>query len=55
MQIFDRNAYINRILVTHIAENEIVRENSIICDKCHNTVLRDTTVTCIVCQKKVAK
>ena len=53
--LFDITAYGNNLLATQIHENSMLHHDSVICEKCHNTILQESLLTCIICEKTVAK
>ena len=53
--LFDITEYGNNILATQIHENSILHHDSVICDKCHNAILRKSLLTCIICENTFAK
>ena len=52
---FDITEYGNNLLATQIHENSMLHYDSVICEKCHNTILQESLLTCIICEKTVAK
>ena len=53
--LFDIAAYRNNLLATQIHENSMLHHDSVICKKCHNTILQESLLTCITCENTVAK
>ena len=53
--LFDITEYGNNLLATQIHENSMLHHDSVICEKCHNTVLQESLLTCIICENTVAK
>ena len=53
--LFDITAYGNNLLATQIHENSMLHHESVICEKRHNTILQESLLTCIICNKTVAK
>ena len=53
--LFDITEYGNNLLATQIHENRMLHHNSVICDKCHNAILKESLLTCIICENTVAK
>ena len=53
--LFDITAYGNNLLATQIHDNSMLHHDSVICEKCHNTILQESLLTCIICEKTVAK
>ena len=49
---FDKTKYGENTLVNQMTEND---EQNIICNKCHNTILRESLVTCLTCDKTMKK
>ena len=49
---FDKTKYGKNTLVNQMTEND---EQNIICNKCHNTTLRESLVTCLTCDKTMKK
>ena len=49
---FDKTKYGENSTVNQITEND---EEKIICNKCHNTMLRQSLVTCLTCGKTMKK
>ena len=49
---FNKTKYGENTLVNQMAEND---EQNIICNKCHNTILRESLVTCLTCDKTMKK
>ena len=49
---FDKTKYGESSIVNQMTENE---EQKIICNKCHNTVLIQSLVTCLTCDKTMKK
>ena len=45
---FDKAKYGENCIVSQMTEND---EQKIICNKCHNTMLRQSLVTCLTCDK----
>ena len=39
-------------IVSQLKEND---EQNIICNKCHNTIFRESLVTCLTCRKTMKK
>ena len=48
---FDKTKYGENTIVNQITENE----QNIICNKCHNMILRESLVTCLTCDKPMKK
>ena len=53
--LFDITKYGNNLLATQIHENSMLHHESVICDKCHNAILKESLLTCIICENTVAK
>ena len=53
--LFDITEYGNNLLATQILENSILNHDSVICEKCHITILQESLLTCIICENTVAK
>ena len=53
--LFDITAYGNNLLAIQIHENGMLHHNSVICEKCYNTNLQESLLTCIICEKTDAK
>ena len=53
--LFDITEYRNSLLVTQIHENSMLHNDSVICEKCHNAILQESLLTCIICENTVAK
>ena len=53
--LFDITEYGNNLLATQIHENSMLHHDSVICEKCHNTILQESLLTCIICENTVAK
>ena len=51
----DITAYGNNLLAPQIHENSMLHHDSVICEKCHNHILQESLLTCIICEKTVAK
>ena len=49
---FDKTKYGENSIVSQMTEND---EQKIICNKCHNTMLRQSLVTCLTCDKTMIK
>ena len=49
---FDKTKYGENTLVNNMAVND---EQNIICNKCHNAILRESFVTCLTCDKTMKK
>ena len=49
---FDKTKYGENTLVNQMTEND---EQNIICNKCHNAILRESLVTCLTCDKTIKK
>ena len=49
---FDKTKYGENTLVNQMTEND---EQNIICNKCHNAILRESFVTCLTCDKTMQK
>ena len=49
---FDKTKYGENSIVSQMTEND---EQKIICNKCHNTMLRQSLVTCLTCEKTMKK
>ena len=49
---FDKTKYGENTLVNQMTEND---EQNIICNKCHNAILRESLVTCLTCDKTMKK
>ena len=54
-KLFDITDYGNNLLATQIHENSMLHHDSIICDKCHNAILRESLLTCIICENNSCK
>ena len=52
---FDITAYGNNLLVSQIHGNSMLHHDSVICEKCHNTILQESLLICIICEQTVAK
>ena len=48
---FDKTKYGENTLVNQMTENE----QNVICNKCHNVILRESLVTCLTCDKTMKK
>ena len=53
--LFDITEYGNNLLVTQIHENSMLHHDSVICEKCHNTILQEFLLTCIIHENTVEK
>ena len=53
--LFDITAYGNNLLASQIHDNSMLHHDSVICDKCHNTILQESLLICIICEQTVAK
>ena len=49
---FDKTKYGENAIVNQMTGND---EQNIICNKCHNTILRESLVTCLTCDKTMKK
>ena len=49
---FDKTKYGENSIVSQMTEND---EQKIICNKSHNTMLRQSLVTCLICDKTMKK
>ena len=49
---FNKTQYGENSIVGHMTEND---EQKIVCNKCHNTMLRQSLVTCLTCDKTMKK
>ena len=49
---FDKTKYGQNTIVSQMKEND---ELSIICNKCHNAICRESFVTCLTCMKMMKK
>ena len=49
---FDKTKYGENTIVNQMTEND---EQNIICNKCHNTILRQSLLTCLTCNKTMKK
>ena len=49
---FDKTKYRQNTIVSQMTENYA---QNIICNKCHNTICRESLVTCLICIKTVKK
>ena len=49
---FDKTKYGENTLVNQMTEND---EQNIICNKCHNAILRESLVTCLTCDRTMKK
>ena len=49
---FDKTKYGENSIVSQMTEND---EQKIICNKCHNTMLRHSLVTCLTCKQTMKK
>ena len=49
---FDKTKYGEITLANQMIEND---EQNIICNKCHNAILRGSLVTCLTCDKTMKK
>ena len=47
---FDKTKYGENTIVNQMTEND---EQNIICNKCHNTILGESLVTCLTCDKTI--
>ena len=45
---FDKTKYGQNTIVSQMEQND---EQNIICNKCHNTICRESLVTCLTCMK----
>ena len=52
--IFDRAGYGENILADEIVPSDTLEEN-IICNKCHNKMLKESVVTCVVCDVSIPR
>ena len=52
---FDITEYGNNLLASQIHENSMLHHDSVICEKCHNGILQESLLTCIICENTVAK
>ena len=53
--LFDITDYGNNLLATQIHENSMLHHDSVICEKCHNTILNESLLTCLICVNTVVK
>ena len=53
--LFDITEYGNNLLATQTHGNSMLHHDSVICEKCHNTILQESLLTCIICENTVAK
>ena len=53
--LFDITAYGNNLLASQIHDNSMLHHDSVICEKCHNTILQESLLICIICEQTVAK
>ena len=53
--LFDITAYGNNLLATQIHENSMLHHDSVICEKCHNTILQESLLIWMICEMTVAK
>ena len=53
--LFDITAYGNNLLASQIHHNSMLHHDSVICDKCHNTISQESLLICIICEQTVAK
>ena len=53
--LFDITEYGNNLLATQIHKNSMLHHDSVICDKYYNGILRESLLTCIICENTVAK
>ena len=51
-QTFNKTKYRENTLVNNMTVND---EQNIICNKCHNAILRESLVTCLTCDKTMKK
>ena len=49
---FDKTKYGENTVMNHMTEND---EQNIICNKCHNAILRESLFTCLTCDKTMKK
>ena len=52
--IFDQAGYGENILADEIVPSDTLEEN-IICNKCHNKMLKESVVTCVVCDVSIPR
>ena len=52
--IFDKAEYGENILVDKIVPSDTSEEN-IICNKCHNKMLMESVVTCVICDERIPR
>ena len=52
MRNLHKTKYGENTLVNQMTEND---EQNIICNKCHNAILRQSLVTCLTCDKTMTK
>ena len=52
--IFDQAEYGENILADEIVPSDTLEEN-IICNKCHNKMLKESVVTCVVCDVRIPR
>ena len=43
------------LLASQIHDNSMLHHDSVICEKCHNTILQESLLICIICEQTVAK
>ena len=53
--LFDIRAYGNNLLASQIHKNGMLHLDSVICEKCHTTILQESLLISIICEKTVAK
>ena len=53
--LFDITAYGNNLLASQIHNNSMLHHDSVICDKCYNTILQESQLIYIICEQTVAK
>ena len=53
--LFDNTEYGNNLLATQIHENSMLHHDSVMCDKCHNAILKESLLKCIICENTLAK
>ena len=53
--LFDITEYGNNLLATQIHENRMLHHDSVICDKGHNAILKESLLTCIILWKYSCK
>ena len=54
--IFDKHKYDNNLVLEQIIHNESnISQNSIICYKCHKSIITECFVKCVMCRGKMQR